>query len=281
VSLLEGARIALLEARLASELSELVRREGGEPVCAPAVAETLVDVTAKIPVIIGDIDRGRTDIVVCLTGAGLTALLEQAQAIGKLAPLVEAFSRSTTVCRGPKPAAVLRRLGIAVRVNARAPHTSAELLEVLPESLVRGRGIVLLHDGGGNASLVAALRDRGAWIEEVQSYEWRLPDDIAPIRALVDELIDGRIGAIAFTNQVQIRHLLQVGTLMQRGAALLYALRHRTVVGSIGPTCSLALADAGITPHVVASPPRMRPLVTAIGELLAARRLTTILEHDA
>jgi uroporphyrinogen-III synthase len=281
VSLLEGARIALLEARLASELSELVRREGGEPVCAPAVTETLVDVTASIPVIIDDIDRRRADIVVCLTGAGLTALLEQAQAIGKLAPLVEALSRATTVCRGPKPAVVLRRLGIAVRVNASAPHTSAELLEVLPDSLVRGRGIVLLHDGGGNPSLVAALRDRGAWIEEVQSYEWRLPDDIAPIRVLVDELIDGRIDAIAFTNQVQIRHLLQVGTLMQRGAALLYALRHRTVVGSIGPTCATALADAGITPHVVASPPRMRPLVTTIGEFLAARRLTTILESDA
>jgi uroporphyrinogen-III synthase len=281
VSLLEGARIALLEARLASELSELVRREGGEPVCAPAVTEALVDVSAMIHVIIDDINRGRCDIVVCLTGAGLTALLEQAQVLGKLAPLVEAFSRATTVCRGPKPAAVLRRLGIAVGVNARAPHTSAELLEVLPDSVVRQRGIVLLHDGGGNPSLVHALRDRGAWVEEVQSYEWRLPNDIAPICALVDELIDGRIDAIAFTNQVQIRHLLQVGTAMQRGAALLYALRNRIVVGSIGPTCSIALAEAGITPHVVASPPRMRPLVTAVGEFLATRRLTPIIERTS
>jgi uroporphyrinogen-III synthase len=279
VSLLAGARIALLEARLASELSELVRREGGEPVCAPAVTEALVDVSAMIPEIIGDINRGRCDIVVCLTGAGLTALLEQAQVLGKLAPLVEAFSRATTVCRGPKPAAVLRRLGIAVRVNARAPHTSAELLEVLPESLVRGRGIVLLHDGGGNASLVAALRDRGAWIEEVQSYEWRLPDDIAPIRALVDELIDGRIDAIAFTNQVQVRHLFQVGTRMHREAALLYALRHRTVVGSIGPTCSIALEEYGAPPHVVASPTRMRPLVTAVGEYLATHRTHDSARH--
>lgn len=281
MSLLQGARIALLEARLASELSDLVRREGGEPVCAPAVTEALVDVAAAIPVIVDDIDRGRCDIVVCLTGAGLTALLEQAQAIGKLAPLVEAFTRATTVCRGPKPAAVLRRLGIPVAINARAPHTSAELLEVLPDSLVRQRGIVLLHDGGGNPSLVSALRNRGAWVEEVQSYEWRLPDDIAPIRALVDELIDGRIDAIAFTNQVQIRHLLQVGTLMQRSAALLHALRHRTVVGSIGPTCSLALAEEGITPHVVASPPRMRPLVTAVGELLATRRLHSMIESTS
>jgi hypothetical protein len=49
VSLLAGARIGLLEARLSSELAELVRREGGEPVCAPSVREAQVDVTALVP----------------------------------------------------------------------------------------------------------------------------------------------------------------------------------------------------------------------------------------
>ena len=49
MSLLAGARIALLEARLASEMATLVRREGGEPVCAPAVFEARVDVAAMIP----------------------------------------------------------------------------------------------------------------------------------------------------------------------------------------------------------------------------------------
>ena len=275
MSRLGGARIALLEARLSSELADLVRREGGEPLCAPAVSEALVDVTRLIPAMIDDIMRGRCDLVVFLTGAGLTALLEQAHAIGKLEALNEAFARVTTVCRGPKPAAVLRRHGIPVRVNARSPHTTAELLEVLPGSMVSGKSILLLHDGGGNPALVDALRARGAWVEEVRSYEWRLPDDLAPIEGLVEELIDGRVDAIAFTSQVQIRHLFQVATRMNRSAALLHALRHRTVVGSIGPTCSTALADVGVPPHVVASPPRMRPLITAVGEFLAARQPQT------
>jgi uroporphyrinogen-III synthase len=272
MSRLGGARIALLEARLASELADLVRREGGEPVCAPAVAEALVDATALIPAIIDDITRGRREIVVFLTGAGLTALFEQAEATGRLSALTQAFSRVTTVCRGPKPAAVLRRMGIPVRVNAGAPHTTADLLEVLPASMVSGKSIVLLHDGGGNPLLVDALRLRGAWVEEVRSYEWRLPDDIAPIERLVEELINGRIDAIAFTSQVQIRHLFEVGARLKRSAALLYALRHRTVVGSIGPTCSIALSELGAPPHVVASPPRMRPLITAVGEYLDARQ---------
>ncbi|MEO6527604.1 MAG: uroporphyrinogen-III synthase [Gemmatimonadaceae bacterium] len=278
MSRLGGARIALLEARLASELADLVRREGGEPVCAPAVTEAPVDVTALIPVIIEDIRRGQSEIVVFLTGAGLNALIEQAEQTGTLSALTDAFTRVTTVCRGPKPAAVLRRIGVPVSVNAAAPHTTAELLAVMPASAVSGKGVVLLHDGGGNPLLVDALRLRGAWVEEVRSYEWRLPDDIAPIERLVEELIDERVDAIAFTSQVQIRHLFEVGARLNRSAALLYALRHRTVVGSIGPTCSNALSELGVPPHVIASPPRMRPLITAIGEYLAARQPHTIIE---
>jgi uroporphyrinogen-III synthase len=166
----------------------------------------------------------------------------------------------------------MRKHGIPIRVSARAPHTTAELLEVLPAPIVGGKGIALLHDGGGNPPLVDALRARGASVVELRSYEWRLPDDTAPIEELVESLIAGSIDAIAFTNQVQVRHLFQIGNRMQRGDALLHALRHRTIVGSIGPTCSTALEEHGAPPHVVASPTRMRPLVTAVGEHLALHR---------
>ena len=49
MTLLDGARIGLLEARLSSELAELVRREGGEPLCAPAVSEAPLDVAPLLP----------------------------------------------------------------------------------------------------------------------------------------------------------------------------------------------------------------------------------------
>lgn len=270
---LEGARVALLEARLSSELAALVRRDGGEPVCAPAVLEVASDVRPAIPALIDSIQRGECEVVVLLTGAGLDALLEQASSIGLLERLVDALSRVMTVCRGPKPAAVLRRHRIPVRLSAASPHTTAELLAILPGTVVGGRSIALLHDGGGNQPLVDALRLRGAQVRELRAYEWRLPSDLAPLEHVVEELIDGQIDAVAFTNQVQIRHLLDVGARMQRGAALLYALRHRTVVGSIGPTCTTVLSDAGVPPDVVASPPRMRPLITAVASCLAARRM--------
>ena len=272
MTLLDGARIGLLEARLSSELAELVRREGGEPVCAPAVSEAPLDVAPLLPVLVDDLRQRRVRIVVFLTGAGAASLLDQASDAGMYDPLVDALRDATTVCRGPKPAAVLRKHGIQVHVNARSPHTTAELLEVLPDALVAAQGVALLHDGGGNPPLVEALRARGALVQEIRSYEWRLPDDVEPIETLIDELIDGRLDAVAFTNQVQVRHLFQVGARIGRTAALRYALRHRTIVGSIGPTCSLALDEHGVPPHTVASPPKMRPLVAAVGEQLAARR---------
>lgn len=272
MSLLGGARIGLLEARLSSELAELVRREGGAPVCAPAVREAQVDVAPLLPALADDLRAARQSIFVFLTGAGATSLLDQARDAGVYETLVEGLRSVTIVCRGPKPAAVLRKHGIGVHVNVRSPYTTAELLEVLPDSIVSGQGVALLHDGGGNPALVDALCSRGASLKELHSYEWRLPDDVEPIEGLISEVIDGRLDAVAFTNQVQVRHLFEVGVRIERIAALRDALRHRTIVASIGPTCSRALDEHGVPPHVVASPPKMRPLVTAIGEHLAARR---------
>lgn len=279
MTLLGGARIGLLEARLSSELAELVRREGGVPVCAPAVLEAQVDVRARVPELIDELRARRIEIVVFLTGAGATSLLEQASAIGALDALIEALIGAMTVCRGPKPAVVLRKHGIPVRVNARSPHTTPELLEVLPEGLVRGRGVLLLHDGGGNVALAEALRARRAQVDELRTYEWRLPNDLAPIEVLIRELLDGRLDAVAFTSQVQVRHLFEVAARMNCRAALRFALRHRTVVGSIGPTCSVALEQFDAPPHVVASPPKMRPLVAAVGQFLAERRSHHIAEN--
>ena len=272
MSLLAGARIGLLEARLSSEIAELVRREGGVPVCAPAVGEARVDVAPLLPALVDDLRSGRQRIVVLLTGAGVSSLLDQAREAGAYEPLAEALKGATVVCRGPKPAAVLRKHGITIDANARSPYTTSELLDVLPDTLVGGHGVALLHDGGGNPVLVDALRARGARVHELRSYEWRLPADVEPLELLIAELVAGTLDAVAFTNQVQVRHLFAVASLTGLTRALRAALARRTIVASIGPTCSHALETEGVPPHVVASPPKMRPLVVAIGEYLAARR---------
>jgi uroporphyrinogen-III synthase len=268
---LHGARIGLLEARLSSELAALVRREGGDPVCAPAVVEAPLDVAASIPALVDDIRLGRVAVTVALTGAGVKEMFRQAETVGRLLPLADALRATTTVCRGPKPAAVLREHGIPVHASAGAPYTTAELLAELADPLVRDRGVLLIHDGGGNPALADALRLRGARVTEVHTYAWRLPDDVAPLESLIARTIDGSIDALAFTSQVQVRHLFAIAERGGRADALRRALRDRTLVASIGPSCTAALRQHGVSPHVTATPPKMRPLVTAIGRALGER----------
>ena len=76
-------------------------------------------------------------------------------------------------------------------------------------------------------------------------YRWSLPPDTAPLAALVDALDRQEIDAVAFTNAEQVRNLFTVADQRGRAAALESAL-NRTLVASIGPVCSQALAERGV-----------------------------------
>ena len=71
-------RIALFEARLASELAELVRRYGGEPVVAPAVRETPHAAPRETQAFIEALAREPEAVIVFLTGAGVAEFREPA-----------------------------------------------------------------------------------------------------------------------------------------------------------------------------------------------------------
>ena len=98
-----------------------------------------------------------------------------------------------------------------------------------------------------------------------------MPEAVEPLRRLVRELLDGLLDAIAFTSQIQARHLFQVAGEMGQRAALARALNTRVVVASVGPTCTAALEELGVTPHVAPVRPKMGPMITALGEHLRSR----------
>src|SRR5439155_12887596 len=77
---LKGVRVALLEARMSGELSDLVRRFGGVPYSAQAVRE--VPRLEQVPALIDTLSEGRFSIVVFLTGAGVMALMREAERLG-------------------------------------------------------------------------------------------------------------------------------------------------------------------------------------------------------
>lgn len=266
---LQGMRVALLEERMSAEMAALVRRHGGEPYAVPAVRQTGIDCRQQVDAFIDALAQGCYAAVIFLTGAGATALFREADQCGRLPELLQAARRLTTICRGPKPAAALARHSLPVSVTVPPPHTGAELLAAVSGCGLEDAAVALLHYGERDVALAQALRARVARLEELCLYEWRLPEDLGPLRTLVNEIIAGRVGAVTFTSRVQARHLFAVAAEMGQTEAVRAAL-NAGLVASLGPTCAAALRDLGVTPHVVPEHAKMGQLIVALAERVQA-----------
>ena len=267
---LGGARVALLEARMESELASLVRRHGGEPVCVPALREVERDCAGEAARAIDALARPGA-LVILATGVGLARWLKIADGLDRGAELRAGLAGATLVCRGPKPVAVLKREGLQAQVRAPAPHTTRELLEALAPLEVRDHDAVFVHDGGGSRGVPEALAGRGARTLELQPYAWALPEDVGPLQQLVGALVAGEVRALAVTTQMQARNLFQVAEAMGASSALREALRARVVVAAVGPTCAHALEELGAPAQVMPDTSKMGALVIALTHYLATR----------
>ena len=266
---LHGARVGLLESRLSTELAELVRRMGGTPVLAPSVRE--VPRTEETAAFVDDLASGRFTVVIFQTGVGTAALLRDAEQRGRLAEVLAALGGAILVCRGPKPTAVVRRHGLEPTLIPQKPFTTTEVLEVLAPVSLSGRDVALVHYGERNIVLADALRERGARLAEACPYEWALPDNIEPLRTLVRDRAT-QIDAIAFTSQVQVRHLFAVADQLGLHEQLAASLNGDIIVAAVGPVCADALKDFGVTPDVQPADPKMAPLLTALADYIELTR---------
>ncbi|WP_179131089.1 uroporphyrinogen-III synthase [Candidatus Entotheonella palauensis] len=264
MSTLQGKRIALVEGRMSGALSELVRRHGGEPYAVPALREVARSCGEEVASFVDGLSAGRFDVVVCMTGVGVNALCDEAERLQRLPECLEGLQHVILACRGPKPVAALKRRGLSAQVQARTPFTTAELLEAMAVLELAGRGVALMHYGERHEPLAAALRERGAQLDELCLYEWLLPEDLGPLQTLVRDLVAHRVDAIAFTSKSQVRHLFQVATGLDLAEPLRQAMQSGLVVAAVGPTSAAELNAFEVTPHVVPENPKMGPMVMAL-----------------
>ncbi|WP_165423795.1 uroporphyrinogen-III synthase [Ktedonosporobacter rubrisoli] len=270
MSSLAGMRVASLETRMSDEMTNLLRRHGGTPYSVPAVREAALESQDAVSACIEHLTQGKIQVVIFLTGAGVTAFFKEAEAQNSLPQLLAALHNVTIICRGPKPAAVLKRYAVPITTSAHAAQTTEELLNRLSKLDLQGKGVAIVHYGERNATLTQALQQKGiGFLDELCLYEWQLPEDLGPLRTLIDEIIEQRVNAIVFTSQVQVRHLLQVASDVQKEEQLVSALNTKTIVASIGPTCTAALQAHGIRAHVIPEYPKMGHLVKALVDYIA------------
>lgn len=265
---LQGRRVLILEARMSSELAGLISRHGGQPILAPALREVPDPEAPEVGAFLERLIRGEMDLLVLQTGVGTRALLEGARRRGWEEPTVEALGRVRLACRGPKPTAVLRSLGLKPHVVAPPPHTTAEFIGALREQgwPEPGWRVGLQHYGADNPDLRAYLEGQGARPVEVRPYRWERPEDPEPLREAVRRVVAGEVEAVLFTSKPQVEHFFGTAEEMGLAEALRSALSDRVVTAAVGPVARRTLEARGVRVAVEPSPsqPHMGPLVRAL-----------------
>jgi uroporphyrinogen decarboxylase len=257
-----GLTVATFESRMAAAMADLIGRHGGVPVSAPAVREIPLGENPAAIEFARELLAGRIDLVVLLTGVGTRALVQVVETAFPRQEFLAALGRVATIVRGPKPHAALRELGVPITLAVPEPNTWRDLLSALDDSevAVAGRRVAVQEYGVPNPDLIAGLEARGASVMRVPVYRWALPEDTGPLRRAITAIIEGQVDVTLFTTAVQVTHLLRVAGDMGQEEPLRSALR-RTVIASIGPTCSEMLRDNGLVVDLEPEHPKMGHLV--------------------
>jgi uroporphyrinogen-III synthase len=266
-----------LESRSAVEMARLLVRHGCEPISAPSMREVPLEDQAEIFAFGERLMREGIDVFVLLTGVGTRYLIDALSTKHDRAAVIAAIGGSRLVCRGPKPVAVLKSLGLRPTLVAPEPNTWQDLLELLDAELpVAGREVVVQEYGRTNQALLDGLRTRGAKVETVSIYAWAMPLDTAPLAAGIRALCQGDADVVLFTSAQQLEHLFALATQLGLDSQLMAALRLQVLCASIGPVTSEALSARAIPIDLAPEHPKMGHLVSAVAksgpQLLAAKR---------
>ena len=252
------ARVLAFESRRAKEIAELIRLNEGQPFVAPALIEVPLNENPEAFAFADRLYQGEIDMAIFLTGVGAKLLRRVIAERDGDERLFEALRKLTVVCRGPKPAAVLREWNVPVAVNVPEPNTWRELLEAVKP--FAGRFVAVQEYGRSNPELREGLLRQDRTVLTVPVYQWALPADTGPLTVALTDLITGRFQSVLFTTGVQIEHFLEFADAQGARAEAIRALQG-VLVASIGPTCSEALRQFGITPRMEPSHPKMGLLV--------------------
>jgi uroporphyrinogen-III synthase len=261
----DGQRVAIFEARMAGALADLVARQGGVPVAAPALREIPIENNADARLFVDGLLGGQFDVVIFETGVGVRLLVESQRSRLSASAWALALSKTKVVARGPKPAAALRELGARLDFQVPEPNTWHETLALLDERLpVAGLRVAVQEYGKPVPELTDGLAKRGALVTRVPIYRWALPEDIGPLIAALNEIIERRIRVALFTAGQQVEHVLQVAAEAGIENGVRAAFAEHVVIGSIGPSTSAVLRAHGFPVDIEPEHPKSGHLVAAV-----------------
>lgn len=266
---LAGRTIAIPETREIEVFAALLERRGARVIRCPLVA--IRDAPDPAPVLEWSrrLAADGFDDLILLTGEGLRRILSciERHELPLRPRFVDALSRLRTITRGPKPAKVLRELGMKPEIAAERPTTEGVIASLRGLELRRRRVGVQLYGTEPNRTLVDFLESAGAAVATVAPYVYADAADDQAVRGLLDELNESRVDAIAFTSSAQIERLIAVASEERVRSALA-----NTLVAAIGPVVAEALRRHGIDSRLMPEESFfLKPLTSALEEALGAR----------
>jgi uroporphyrinogen-III synthase len=268
---LQGLNVVAFESRRATEMAELIRRYGGEPVLAPSLREIPLDENPAALDLLPQLESGEVDLLVFMTGVGTRTLNAVLLTRYPQERIVSALRQTRLVARGPKPIAALRDLGLQAAITVPEPNTWREMLATLETTIdLHGKRIVVQEYGIPNPGLISGLEQRGATVATMRIYRWALPEDLGPLRQAIARIIRGEMDIALFTNGAQIDHLFRIAAESQAVDQLRMASKHM-VIASVGPVCTEVLEQFGLNPDIEAPHPKMGFLIAEVAA--SARRI--------
>ncbi len=271
----QGLRVGALESRMAPEMERLISRHGGIPVVAPSMQEIPLTDHPEALAFGTSLLADDIDMFILLTGVGFQTLLDILATKFSQEVIKEALGKTILIVRGPKPAGVLKSLGLQPYIQVPEPNTWRDILISLdnsyPEGLA-GKRVAVQEYGISNPELLEGLRQRGAEVAPVPVYRWTLPNDLQPLQQLLEHMLDGEIPVLLVTNAIQVDHLMKVLGNPSKISRLKTVLQH-IMVASIGQLASERLRYHGFPVDLEPSHPKMGILVKE-----ASQQAHTILE---
>lgn len=274
----EGFCIAALESRRADDMQRMIQRFGGKAFVSPSMREVPIDPNREAIDFAHRVMTGQVHVVILMTGVGFRYLLRSIERHVDLQRFLDSLSDIVTICRGPKPAAAMKEVGLTPTHRVPEPNTWRELLQTIDAGVsIANQTIGLQEYGVTNASLIAGLEARGATVQPLRVYGWELPEDTAPLEENVRQIAQGKRDMLLLTSAHQVVNMLRIAEQM----GILNELRdglHRTVIASIGPTTSQMLHECDIHVDLEPSHPKMGHLVTESATrgvpLIKSKRIT-------
>ncbi|QDT09972.1 uroporphyrinogen decarboxylase [Planctomycetes bacterium K23_9] len=257
-----GLQVAALESRRADDLNRLIERHGGTAHVSPSMREVPIEPNRDAIDFAYRVMTGEVHIVVLMTGVGFRYLLRAIDRHVDTQRFLDSLSDIITICRGPKPAAAMREVGLKPTHRAPEPNTWRELLTTIDQNVSVANQVIGLQEYGiSNASLIAGLEARGATVQPLRVYGWEFPDNAGPLQENIRSLAAGQRDLLLVTSAHQIVNMLRMAEKMQMVQQLRDGLRG-TVIASIGPTTSQMLHECDLQVDMEPSHPKMGHLVT-------------------